>query len=50
MKYKTLFKSLISKTIAFEIINRCGLDTSLYFDEQDFYAITNFNFLDTMGS
>ena len=46
---QTLFENLVSKTIAFEIINRCGLDTSLYLDEQDFYAITNFNSLDTIG-
>ena len=46
---QTLFENLVSKTIAFEIINRCGLDTSLYLDEQDFYAIINFNSLDTIG-
>lgn len=46
---QTLFESLVSNTIAFEFINRCGLDTSLYFDEQDFYPITNFNSLDTIG-
>lgn len=46
---QTLFQNLVSKTSAFEIINRCGLDTNLYLDEQDFYAITNFNSLDTIG-
>ena len=46
---QTLFQNLVSKTSAFEIINRCGLDTSLYLDEQDFYAIINFNSLDTIG-
>lgn len=46
---QSLFENLVSKSIAFEIINRCGLDTSLYFDEQDFHDISNFNSLDTIG-
>ena len=46
---QSLFENLVSKSIAYEIINRCGLDTSLYFDEQDFYDISHFNSLDTIG-
>lgn len=43
------FESIVSKSIGFELLNRCGLDPMQYFDEQDFYSISNFNTLDTIG-
>ena len=46
---RTAFKNLTSQSIAFEMIHRAGLDTSLYFSEKDFYDITYFDTLDTIG-
>ncbi|GFI40739.1 hypothetical protein IMSAGC017_00774 [Thomasclavelia cocleata] len=46
---RTAFSNLISHSIAFEMIHRAGLDTSLYFSEEDFYDITYFDTLDTIG-
>ena len=46
---RTEFESIVSKSIAFELINRCGLDPMQYLDEQDFYSVTNFNTPDTIG-
>ncbi|MCR0507557.1 DEAD/DEAH box helicase family protein [[Clostridium] innocuum] len=46
---RTAFTNLISHSIAFEMVHRAGIDTSLYFSEEDFYDITHFNTLDTIG-
>lgn len=46
---RTAFTNLIRHSIAFEMIHRIGLDTSVYFNEEDFYDITYFNTSDTIG-
>lgn len=46
---RTAFVHLVSCTIAYEMIERVGLNSNLYFSEEDFYNITYFNTLDTIG-
>ncbi len=46
---RTAFVHLVSCTIAYEMIERVGLNTGLYFSEEDFHNITYFNTLDTTG-
>lgn len=43
------FLSLVINTISFEIMNRCGMDTERYFDEEDFTFITRFDSIETIG-
>ena len=40
------FKSLLTNSIAFEIIHRSGLNVNDYFTAEDFYAIKDFNSID----
>ena len=46
---RTAFINLVSHSIAFKMIHRAGMDTSLYFSEEDFYDINYFDTLDTIG-
>lgn len=46
---RTEFKTLISKSISFMILNRMGYDTTKYLQPEDFYFIRNFDTLDTIG-
>ena len=42
------FKSLLTNSIAYEIIYRCGIDVKEYFSRDDFTAIRHYNSLDTI--
>ena len=42
------FKSLVSCSIAFEIMHRSGINTNNYFTADDFYAIRNFDTIDSI--
>ena len=42
------FKSLLTNSVAFEIMHRSGLNVNDYFTADDFYAIRHFNSIDTI--
>lgn len=44
-----IFKEVLSNSITFELINRCGLDTSYYLNDEDFQFIHYFNTHETIG-
>lgn len=46
---KSIFKTLIANSIAFELMNRCGIDTRYYLNEDDFQNITYFDTHDVIG-
>ena len=45
---EVLMKNVLSNSIAFSMMKRCGLNPNNYFDENDFRDIINFNSYDTM--
>lgn len=45
----TNYKTLIEKSMAYALLNRCGLDPMEYLEESDFYSIQDFNTLETIG-
>lgn len=48
LNVKTLFQEVLSNSIAYSIMKRCGLNPSIYFDKDDFIYIMNFNSYDTI--
>ena len=44
------YKKLISNSVAFMIMSRLDIDTSKFFEADDFRAITNFNTIDTLNT
>lgn len=40
---KTMYRQLVSNSVAFMIMTRLGIDTELYFNDDDFRDIVNFN-------
>ena len=46
---KTEFKRLVSSSIAFQLMNRCGIEPLTYFDKDDFNSITLFNTHETIS-
>ena len=45
---KEIFQNVLSNSIAFEMMKRCGLNPNEYFKENDFIYILNFNSFDTI--
>lgn len=43
------FKILLKNSVAYSIMKRCELDTHYYLDPDDFYAITSFDTVETVG-
>ena len=43
------FKDLLTNSMAYQILHRSGVDPDNYFTEDDFYAIRDFNTLDTIS-
>jgi len=48
LNVEVLMKNVLSNSIAFSMMKRCGLNPNNYFDESDFKDIRNFNSYDTM--
>ena len=40
---EVIYKRLAANSVAFMLISRCGLDTDVFFDREDFQEIVNFN-------
>ena len=43
------YKNILKNSIAYCMLKRCGIEPTDYIDVDDFYGITNFNTLDTIG-
>ena len=48
LNVKTMFQEVLSNSVAYSMMKRCGLDPSIYFEESDFKNIVNFNSFDTI--
>ena len=48
LNVKVRFQELLSNSIAYSMMKRCGLNPSIYFEESDFSHITDFNSYDTI--
>lgn len=47
---EVIYKRLATNSVAFMLMSRCGLDTSEYFESEDFADIVNFNTPTTVGA
>ncbi len=45
-----IYRKLTTRSVAFMLLCRCGLDTELYFDREDFADIVNFNTPSTLNA
>ena len=45
---EVLFRQTLTNSIAYSLVKRCGLDTSIYFTNEDFVNVRNFNTIDTV--
>lgn len=48
LNVKVRFQELLSNSIAYSMMKRCGLNPSIYFEESDFSHIADFNSYDTI--
>lgn len=49
IEIKSIFSELMTNSISYQILNRCNLDTHIYFSNEDFDNIILFNTMDTVG-
>lgn len=45
---EVIFKRLLSNTVSYMIMNRCGINPTGYFEQDDFKDISNFNNMETV--
>ena len=46
----SLYKSVVTNSVAYMMMSRLGLDTEYYFENSDFSDVTNFNTQDTLNA
>lgn len=46
----SMYRLTLQNSISFMVLTRFGIDTTEYFDREDFQAVVNFNTLDTLGA
>lgn len=46
---RSRFEDMLTTSIAYTVLTRCGYEADMYFDEDDFRGIYEFNSLDTMS-
>ena len=48
LNIKSRFENLLEKSVAYSLMSRCGIDTSLYFDKDDFNGLYEFDGIGAM--
>ncbi len=47
---EVIYKKVVTNSVAYMLMSRLGLDTSEYFDQEDFADVINFNTADTLNA
>lgn len=50
LNLSVIYKRFVSNSVGYLLCSRCGLDTEIYFEDDDFSDIFNFNTVETMNS